>query len=150
MADKRNLFVGDPGIPLPLRIVQAKRGVGSFLTIDLTSVDEAEHADIGTEWTLWVYLCDWVFMDRGAEVLNSDCADSAIYERVLEKLVDARLLQAIAEDNNECCHLFFSDDFHLSIEDASDVYGSDKDMFKIFGNGSFYASFKPRMGFVRG
>jgi hypothetical protein len=149
MADKRNLFVGDPEIPLPLRVVQAKRGVGSFLTIDLASRDEAERPDV--RWMIWVYLCDWVLMDRdGTEILNSDCSDNAIYEQALKKLINVKLLEAGAEDNNETCRLFFSDDFQLFMDDASDVYGPDKDMFKIFRNDSFYAFFKPRIGFVHG
>jgi hypothetical protein len=50
---------------LPLRVAQAKRGIGSFITLDMQSVVPKRISHI------WVYLCDWKLIRSGTEVLNS-------------------------------------------------------------------------------
>lgn len=48
---------------LPVRVVQARKGLGSFVTLDL---------EAGQDSYLWIYLCDWVLRIDNFDVLSSD------------------------------------------------------------------------------
>jgi hypothetical protein len=145
MSSEANFLAGYKEAPLPLRVRDAKRGVGSFLTIELDEVPNA-----GAHWRIWIYLCDWVLTEGEAEVLDSNCTDNRFYADHLGKLIGADLTECVAIDANKSCRLSFSSGAQLTLDDASDIYGPDKDMFMIFQNDECVASFKPIIGLILG
>ena len=51
---------------LPMQVVAAKRGVGSFITLDLAG--KAPESTVH----IWVYLSDWVIYQHSNEILTSE------------------------------------------------------------------------------
>jgi hypothetical protein len=149
MRSTRNYFLGYQGIPLPLVVTSAKRGIGSFLTIDLVGENDREQPPNATQWRVWIYLCDWALKEGDVETLDSDCTNNERYDRGLAKLIGKELLRALATDENETCELLFSNDMRLFVDDASDVYGPEQDMIKIFRNEKFEIAFKSRVGLTK-
>lgn len=149
MAPSQALFLDHPEIWLPLRVVSAKRGVGSFLTIDLLGEDAATQSDRPIKWMIWIYLSDWVLRDGQTDILDSDCTDNATYVRCLSKLENAVLQRAVAVDANETCELSFSNGFELFVDDASDIYGDESVMLMIFRNDECLGKFKSGAGLAR-
>jgi hypothetical protein len=144
MSHEHDALLGVAEAKLPLRVTGAKRGVGSFLMFDL--IEANAHPAPQERWTLWVYLCDWVLLQGGVECLNSDCIDNSIYECWLEKLIGADLLKATATADDESCQFVFANGFELILDDASDRYGDQQDLVKVFKNDSFQFSFKSSIG----
>ena len=148
MVPSQALFLDHPEIRLPLRVVKAERGIGSFLTIDLLGEDASMQSDGPTKWMIWIYLSDWVLRDGQADLLDSGCTDSTMYEQCLSKLEKAELKRAVAVDAGETCELSFSNGFELFIDDASDIYGQESEMLMIFRDGECAGVFKAGKGLV--
>jgi hypothetical protein len=130
MTNRLYLF-GEPTIRLPLQVTSARRGVGSFLTLDLAE-PSPELDSVGSQWSIWVYLCDWSLRSDGEELLNSDCSDDSSYEHALARLTGGRLLRTEIRDENETAELIFDGGITLFVDDASDIYGENRELLMVF------------------
>ena len=50
---------------LPAKVINISKGVGSFITIDIEKESKAN-------MHLWIYLCDWAFFHKGAQILTNE------------------------------------------------------------------------------
>jgi hypothetical protein len=125
----------DEEAAFPWLIVDAKRGVGSFLILELLDVAKE------MKWTLWVYLCDWSLSKEGKDLLSSENTDTRAYQHHLAVLRGEELVRFSASDDGQECTFYFSGDVELILDDASDIYGKRQDLFKLYRGDSHYLSF---------
>jgi len=128
---------------LPLRVTAAKRGIGSFLTIELSETEKTNE-----QWSIWIYLCDWAFLKDENDLLNSDSEDGSAYEGTLENILGLRLEGVVAGKGNESCEFTFSNGLLLFVDDASDIYGPRKDLFMLFHGRKCVGAFRSGIGLV--
>lgn len=115
------------------RIWAARKGVGSFVTLDVGGRHEAKPgagADTA-DLHLWVHLCDWELVKDGAVVLSSSSAERA-FSAPLDRLVDQELLGiAVGAAPGELC-ITIGGGFEFRLAENLDEYESDDDMLILF------------------
>jgi hypothetical protein len=143
--DESIRLLGHPDIELPLRVTDARRGVGSFLVIELHAVNLSVSTRPDDALSLWIYLCDWAICEGDCELLNSDCTETSAYSSALAKLV-GHLLESASVADLESCEFVFSNGIRLSVDDASDIYGDEKELVMIFRGRQRIAAFRSGAG----
>ncbi len=111
MKQTKEYFFGHPRIQLPLEVVAAERGFGSFLTVDLTPSGKVTATSHRENIHIWIYLCDWEIFESDMSVLDSDETSDETYSVSLGKLVGLDLLGTSSEENDEACKIGFSNGF---------------------------------------
>lgn len=103
---RQSALLADLQAQLPLQIVAAKWGFGSFITLDLASdgSDTALH--------IWVYLCDWLIYQEDTKLFASSSATGEKDTPI--PCFQGRTLTEIALDRDErAIDLFFDQDLSL-------------------------------------
>ena len=135
------------------RIWRAKKGLGSFLVLDLgerrqvlrRAGDTMERGSL----QIWVQYCHWALRDeRGSVLLDSGAPDSA-YADALERLDGARLESLGLSPSGEvllCCSC------GLSLAMAADLaeYEREDDFLTIYEEGREPLSYSPARGVYSG
>lgn len=124
---------------LPLRVIQAKRGVGSFLTLNLGRTNDENACRV------WVYLSDWVIRHREAEILTS--ATIGIEGEPITWL-SGQLLCKISFDSAKASIDFsLEDDLHLTLAPNLSVYNDSDNLVMFFRPHRRVLAFSCRNGF---
>lgn len=119
----------------PARVQGAKRGVGSFLTLELTEAPRRNSDNsLPSEpaLLLWVYLCDWE-LKRNKEILcDSEQKLCGQGDALLQSFSKLSLLRIVVSGSAETATLKFSDGWELELQEASDLYGKGEDLFRLY------------------
>lgn len=124
---------------MPLAIVRAKWGLGSFLTFDLMG-ETSPFID-----HIWVYLCDWVLAQGDEQVLTS----SGIRPKGSDLLWFSRrsLIGIELYRNDWAIDLFFDGDLSLRLSPNLTAYSPKDDLVMFFRSGHGVAAFSYENGF---
>jgi hypothetical protein len=110
-----------------LPVVEARKGVGSFLFITL-GISTASHE-------LWVYMCDWELRGPGEALIACSDAISSENAHALCALTGHHLADISSNDDQTGLYLRFDGDYVLFLDDASDLYGAGSEMLVLFEGG---------------
>jgi hypothetical protein len=124
MTDQQSQFLSALNDALPLRVLRAARGVGSFITLDLEGRAGAEG------WHIWVYLSDWEIRKRGREVLDS--SDFATEGAPLAWFRNRALHEIAVGDPQRELKLTFDDGVELTVSPNISAYEPDDDLIMFF------------------
>jgi hypothetical protein len=139
MIDPESSFLRELQSSLPLRVASARRGVGSFLTFDLTDATGTAACRI------WAYLCEWVIFEQGVPLLTA--SDPAREADTLPFLTE-RMLLAIDMDPRVPAIIFsFDEVFRLRLTSNTAVYGPFDDLVMFFRPERRVLLFAPQLGF---
>jgi hypothetical protein len=120
------------------RVVEAKRGVGTFLLFDLANdeVRRRKHPD----YTVWVYLCDWVIRHGGKDVADSDFESPVEVDSVLSRLRGETLIDLRLAAKSTSATLDFTGGWQIELQEATDIYEPGSDLVRIFATGKLAAA----------
>lgn len=128
-------------------VVEAKKGVGSFL--DIYIGEEAATTIDGAILHIWVYLCDWKLTQNGHRLLVNDSPDQQ-FTNVLSELIGTQFEAIrIGCSKNELV-VRFSNDLCLTLSENLDVYQSDDDLIILFSLDKEPIGYQSKIGFYRG
>lgn len=137
---------------LPLKVVQARRGFGGFITLDL-GVERGADAVTGQpqyDWHLWVYMCDWDLHKGQSRILWRRESDNALAGAVLELLNGESLTDIEFDEADDCFVFHFSGGYRLHLDPDFYDYDGDDDLFMLFRYGERDAlNYSPRRRFYR-
>lgn len=112
---------------LPLNVLSAEKGVGSFVIIDLLE------SITGKIYRLWIYLCYWDLVSSNEDVLLSASDENANeFKKQLESLkghVLVKIIESI-EDDDTVIRLIFDNETYIEL--YSDLNYSTADNFFMF------------------
>jgi len=137
---------------LPLKVVQARRGIGGYITLDLGDQQgfDAITRQPQFDWHLWVYMCDWDLYKVDSRILWRRESDNALAGAVLEML-NGEMLETVEHDEKDDCFVFgFSGGYRLHLDPDFFDYDGDDDMFMLFKFGERDAlNYSPGKRFYR-
>ncbi|GHF31332.1 hypothetical protein GCM10017044_28570 [Kordiimonas sediminis] len=134
--------------PLGLEVIEAKRGVGSFLLIDfVVSRSERGATALRAAFLLWVYLSDWEIYQDDKRVLDCDETDDRLYEDVLNGLVGSKLIDIDVDVADQSSQFMFDNNISIRLESDLDAYENDDDLFMFFDRSKdMVHSYSPQKG----
>ena len=138
---------------LPSRSVwRARKGIGSFVTIDLGKRCVAAREDGSEEETadlnLWVHLCDWDLTKRGQTVLTSDSHESA-FDGALAALLSTDLLGIEMSLSQRELQIVFTNDVRFHLRSNLDEYELEDDMLIVSFRNREAVGYRVDIGFYR-
>lgn len=127
-------------------VTKAKKGLGSFLLLDLCRSDVRVHSKEIQVVKLWVYLCDWR-LTNGSQVTTSSDSISASNAEKINAIVGLRLESVLQNKETGDLVLNFDSDVGLSLTDRPDVYGPEADMLMVYFDEAHVATYQAATGF---
>ena len=133
------------------KVVRAKKGVGTFVTIDIGP----EIGSGRTQLHIWIQYCAWSLVHDGDEILSSD-SHSEAYASALNELqgqslqdievLAARMTMGTSQQFNMVYRLVFSGGYTLSMFHDLDNYDAEDDLFTIYDEGQATVAYCPQRG----
>ncbi len=145
-------------LPLP-PIWQGKRIIGSMMFFDMGEkiempkiklpdfVKDQDTPDFRGRFVLTIELGDWNLYQGDTEILNNDCEDDDVYEKILASLCGQSLIEIRTNEDIDLVEFRFSHDWVLQIFSNLDVYKDDDDIFSFHELGGFDISYCNAHGF---
>ncbi|MRR08009.1 MAG: hypothetical protein EG828_13970 [Deltaproteobacteria bacterium] len=109
---------------LPLKVLNTKKGHGTFLTFDLKRHDASSNVH------LWIYLCDWMAFKNNSKILDSSAPDYS--EEYLSHIFKNRQLLDVIESSGSTIHLLFDDDSYFVLSPNLNAYSDEDDLLRFF------------------
>ncbi len=112
---------------LPLKVLTARKGEGSFIFIDMICESTKQI------YKLWIYLCNWDLLKNDNILLSSSDTDIDKYNLQLS-LIDKLSLSKISEvheDDDTIIQLVFSDNSYLELY-SDPNYKNNDNFFMLF------------------
>ncbi len=113
----------------PLRIYNAKKGIGSFVTFDVNHLSLIPFDRYFMH--IWIYLCDWKVFKNKEEILNSDEQSERIFFEVMRGLNGKQLL-SVNKMESEMLQINISDNYKIILFNKQ--YESEDDWVMIYLN----------------
>jgi hypothetical protein len=124
---------------LPLQVTGAKRGVGSFITLNVAGGSAKPVSYI------WVYLCDWRLVQNGQQVLTS--SDVGAQGAELPLFLGHELINIDFDGETRTITLVFDEDIRLSLSPNLTAYEPVDDLVMFFRPSNRVVAFSCASGF---
>jgi len=138
---------------LPSRTVScAKRGVGSFVTIDV-GAKHSRRARDGTsenvaDLHVWIHLCDWELVKRGDVLLSSDAPEDA-FSSALACVVGATLERIDVGTSRHEVVIVLDEGLQFLLRENLEEYDVEDDLLLLYPYDGEAIGYRSDLGFYK-